>query len=469
VTWGPRAGQVLSFAFPIQPIAEINRDGIGFRCYTTTATGINARMITVAAINGYAGRGWAYFEQLQIRAGDQVLENLTGRHAIAPRGAILRRFFLGPEAEKLRSWDWVNDPRPAPTWAAAQATQALGQYRGQVGPYKFQWAYKSLSNSHGGQGVAPFHGGPEDWLTNGPGRRLREQEMLAAYQRPIWILGPTPEEPYWMGRTMAHRLKGFNADPDGWCTYAGELNTWRPADHTHLSRTTGGAGALAKWDPFARACLLASWKDFKAANSLTRPKESSQHLLWPLWAKVEAAAGPLNSEGDRGLAHWLRLMRWCRPYVDAAEIEPYQTAYREWAARMGNQYGLTRTSTPTPSGVLPPVDAPYVQAFHPQLVQYEMAEFGGMGEQAARIAKHLTPQPPWYFEARDGNRNDTTADRDGSTKPGYAPYAAMTHHLLRPAVPAKAFLESQEDRGINGSSQDLDCTPRALWEPGLKP
>ena len=469
LVWAPREGVPTSFTFDAGAYAEEERDGIGFRCWVTKAPDLNAWMVTVAAINGHKGRGVVYFERLQISTPGRQLLNLRGRHVILPRGAILRRYWLGPDAEAMESWDWVEDPRPFPSWAPERSLAALDKDAAQVGPYRFHWPYKSLDNSHGGQGVAPFHGGPEDWNTSPEGRRLREKELLAAYQRPIWLLGPTPAEPYWMGRTMAHRLQGYDADPDGWCPYAQALNEWRPADHTHLSRTTAGAAALAKWDPFARDCLLMSWKDFKAANSLTRPKVSSQKLLWPLWAKVEVAAGPLNTEGDRGLGHWLRLMRWVRPYVDAAELDPYQEAYRTWVGKLGNQYGVTRITGP-PSHTNPPapgVVPPYVQAFHAQLNLYEFQRFGGLDDQAERLANYLTPLPAWYFEARDGPAGATALDHGQSAGSGYPAYGTMTHGVLQGYNSPAHLLEASESRGVNGASQDLDCIPRAIWEPGL--
>lgn len=468
VVWAPREGVPTSFTFDAGAYAEEKRDGIGFRCWVTKAPDLKAWMVTVAAINGYKGRGVAYFEQLQVSTIGAQLLNIRGRHVILPRGAILRRFYLGPDAAAMEAWEWVDDPRPFPAWAPERALAALGKTAGQVGPYRFHWAYKSLSNSHGGQGVAPFHGGPDDWLTCGPGRRLREKELLSAYQRPIWLLGPTPAEPYWMGRTMAHRLQGYNEDPDGWCSYAQELNTWRPADHTHLSRIHGAAGALAKWDPFARDCLLASWKDFKAANSLDRPKESSQSLLWPLWAKVEAAAGPLNSEGDRGMGHWLRLMRWLRPYVKAEELDPYQDAYRTWIGKLGDRYGLTRISGgPNHGSPAPGVEPPHVQAFHAQLNLYEFQHFGGLDDQAERLAAYLTPLPAWYFEVRYTPQTTTALDHGQSANSGYPAYGTMTHGVLQGYASPTHLLKASEDRGPNGASQDLDCIPREIWEPGL--
>ncbi len=469
ITWKPRDGRSTSFVFPAGESVELKRDDIGFRCYTTTTPELNAWMITVAAINGYKDRGVAYFEDLTIRANGAELESLKGRHVILPRGAILRRFYLGPDADEMRELQWVDDPRPYPVWAPSASLAALKKSKAQVGPYSFHWGYKSLSNSHGGQGVAPFHGGPDDWLTCGEGRRLREKEMLSEYQRPIWLLGPLPQEPYWMGRTMAHRLQGYDDDPDDWCEYAQRLNEWRPADHTHLSRTTGAPAAMAGWDLLAKDCLLMSWKDFKAANSLTRPKELGifDKARWPLWAKIEVAEGPINSEGDRAIAHWLRLMRWVRPYVDASELGPYEDAYRLWIGRMEGAYGITYAMDPQPSGIGPPVDAPSVQAFHLQLNLFEFQRFGGLDEIAEKLAAHLTPSPGWYFEYRYGMPGDTILDRDNSKKSGYPPYGTMTHGVLQGYTSPTALLKDSAYRGPNGSSQDLDCIPRSIWEQGL--
>lgn len=466
VVWVPRNGPTDRFALGHGEVSQVDRQGLAFRLYKQRVDGLDAWMVTVAAINGYAGRGAADFHEFRITQNGKTLEAIRGRHRIIPRGAIIRRFYLGPDAEEARGWGWVSDPRPAPSWANAQALAELGKFSREVGPYRFYWPDVNLGNTHGGQGIGPFHGGPDDWLTTPGGRRLREHQMLAAFQRPIWLLGDAPEEPYWMGRTTPHRLKGYNQVGDDWCPYGKKLDEVRFADHTHLSRNTAGAAALAKWDLFARDCLLTTFRDFQAANSLTRPVVQGNHLLWPLWKKVEAASGPHNSEGDRGLAHQLRLMRWCRPYLPAEELEPYEKAFRTWVGKMASVYGYTRTSGGV-VGSAKHLVPPHIQAFHQQLNLFEFQHFGGLDHFAELLGQHLTPQPAWWFEARDGGPHETALDRNGSEKPSHAAYGAMTHGVLIEYETPAELLAANQGRGVNGSSQDLDNVPRWMWEPGL--
>ena len=469
--WTPRDGDLIEGRFPIgdSNVSTEILDGVEFRVYSQKAGELDAQMVTFAAINGHSGRGCAYFTDLSVDLPGAIGEplNLTGKHVILPRGAIIRRYWIGPDAKKASEWGWIDDPRPVPEWADSEADRALMKPPGiSVGPYDFLWKFKSLSNSHGGQGVGPFHGGPDDWLTCPEGRQLREREMLLEMQRPIWLLGDLPDEPYWMGRTMQHRLSGYNDDPDEWCPYAHKLNQIRPADHTHLRRETGAPFALAPWDTFAKDCALNSFRDFQAANRLDKDDDGSYHLLDALPVKIADTDGHLNSEGDRGLAHWLCLLRWSRPYVDPFILGQYEDLYREWVRKMAHPtHGYTRSTTPihgSASGLV----APYGYVFHDQLVLEELQKFGGLDDVAERLANFLTSDPPKFYESRDGGPRDTVHDFN-TLGTGPAPYAAMTHGVLLEYDTPEDLLHDMEFRGVNGSSQDLDSVPRSVWEAGL--
>lgn len=54
-------------------------------------------------------------------------------------------------------------------------------------------------------------------------------------------------------------------------------------------------------------------------------------------------------------------------------------------------------------------------------------------------------------------------------KPAYPAYGHLTHGvLLTHDTPAK-FVQTMQGRGVNGSSQDLDSTPKAVWAPKEAP
>lgn len=442
-------------------------DGVAFRLYAQKCGDLNAHMITFAAINGYSGRGHAYFRELHFEVPGNDPLDTKGKHVIPPRRAIIRRYWLGEDAEEAAEWGWVNDPRPAPAWAPAESERALMKPPAlSIGPYDHMWGFTNIGNSHGGQGVGPFHGGPEDWNTCPEGRVLREHEMLLEMQRPVWILGDLPDEPYWMGQTPANRLSGYNEEPDGWCPYAEKLHNTMGADHFHLRRGTGGPFALAQWDLFARDCALNFFRDFKVAHRLDVRDDGAYHLLKPLPVKIEQTVGHLNSEGDRGLAHILCLLRWLRPYVSPRELKPYEDLYREWVRKMADpMYGYTRSSTPIHGGAHPLI-APYGHVFHDQLVLYEMKRFGGLDDVADRLSRFLTNDPPKFYETREGRERDTVRNRN-SVGDGHWSYSAMTHGVLHEFDSVEDLLHDMAYRGANGSSQDLDAIPREIWEAGL--
>lgn len=473
--------------------------------------GHDATRVTVAAINGLPDVGPRYFKRYSVHVGSHELERVEGRHVILPRGALIRRAVVGPDAAAIRDWSYVQDDRPVPDWAPAKAAADTAKryafpYRDHkldpvfLGPYNFFWPNKSLADSHGGWGIGPFHGGPEDWLTCPEGRANREAEMLLEFQRPIWMLDDEfqPFEPqcaYWMGRTQEHEPPQYQYTLDDWCPYAELLSRYKFADHTHLSRGTSGAAALAEWDVFAFECLRAVLTDFKTANSLRHyvgrdedgkpilhPGAAQPHpLQFPLWKKVETANGPTSRGGDRGLAHQLRLLRWCRPHFPAGELAPYEAGMRRFARRLADQYGVTHAVADQPwledpNGQLSsPLNPPYAATFHQQLVTYEMARFGGLTDLAHKGRQFLTPHPPSYFEVRRGRPADTVRDRHSTADPAqetpyyaYQAYGNLTHGVLLGYDDAATFLYEMGTRSLNGYSQDLDNVPRELWQPGLR-
>ncbi len=524
VEWQPRgAPRALEHTFEVKPedwvrgaagrSARLTQriDDVAFLVWFEEFDGVSATRVTVGAINGLQNAGPRYFERCTLRVGDQTLADIRGKHVILPRGALLRRTSVGPRATLLREWTYVQQNLPVPEWAVAAAHKdTASRYalpfrnvRGEVvdlGPYNFFWTNKGLEDSHGGWGVGPFHGGPEDWLQCAAGRKNREAEFLLGFQRPIWMLDDDFEPlelqvPYWMGRTLQHDPPQYQYELDDWCPYAETLARYRFADYTHLTRGMSGAAALAGWDVVARECLRAVLTDFKTANSLTRvvgedadgklelhPGALQKNpLLFPLWKKIETVNGPTSSGGDRGLAHWLRLLRWCRPHFPAEELEPWEEGLRQLARGLADDYGVTYASTnprylAEPGGPLTvPLEPPYCQTFHQQLVTYECQRFGGLDELGEKSARFLTPRPPAYFEVRAGKKSDTVKDRHSTADArqqeklwSYEAYGNFTHDLLLGFNSPKAFVDEMRSRGVNGSSQDLDCTPRHVWEPGLR-
>lgn len=486
-------------------------DDVAMLVFFEQVEGYDATRVTVAAINGLPDVGPRYFKRYVVSVDDDELERVEGRHVILPRAALIRRTVHGPDATPLREWTYVHDSRPVPDWAPAKAAADTAKryafpYRDHkadpvyLGPYNFFWPNKSLADSHGGWGVGPFHGGPEDWLTCPEGRANREAEMLLEFQRPIWMLDDEfrpfqPQCAYWMGRTKEHEPPQYQYTIDDWCPYAELLSRYKFADHTHLSRGTSGAAALAEWDAFAVECLGAVLNDFKTANSLKHyvgrdengkpilhPGAAQPHpLQFPLWKKVEHANGPGSRGGDRGLAHQLRLLRWCRPYFPASELAPYEAGMRRFARRLADQYGVTHAIADQPwledpDGQLSsPLVPPYCTTFHQQLVTYEMHRFGGLADLAYKARNFLTPHPPSYFEVRRGEPGDTVRNRHSTADAGqdtpyfaYQAYGSLTHGVLLGYDDAASFLYEMGTRSLNGYSQDLDNIPRSLWESALR-
>ena len=481
-------------------------DEVAFMVWLEQIEGVDATRVTVGAINGFQNAGPRYFKRYAIEIDGVLREEINGRHVILPRGALLRRFFSGPEQRIVSEWRYVRDDRPSPSWATPLAARDTAKrlafpFRDlsgrpvDLGPYNFFWNNKSLSDSHGGWGIGPFHGGPDDWLTSSTGRKNRATEMLLAFQRPIWLLADdfsalVLQVPYWMGRTDLHELPGYHYELDNWCPYAERLSKYKFADYTHLSRGTAGAAAVAPWDRFAVDCLLAVFADFETSESLVRVVgEDAQgyerlhpgvlqvnSLLYPLWKKIDLAKGP-SGTGDRGLAHWLRLVRWCRPYLPPEKSETYDNALRKLVRGLADAYGVTlgRGSpkwASDPEGELTvPMEDPFCLTFQQQLVAYECLRFGGLDSIAKKCFRFLTPQPPEVFEVRAGQPGDTVLDRNHSAdvrqkKPrwAYAAYGHFTHNRLIGYQSISAFLSKMESQGVNGSSQDMDNTPREIWE-----
>lgn len=486
-------------------------NNVAFMVWFEQEQGIDATRVTVAAINGFANAGPRYFRSYQIHVGTRHLADIQGQHVIVPRGALIRRTSVGPDEAVLRNWTYIDGDPPVPDWAPPQADSDtawrtafpmvdLGLIPVDLGPYVFFWKNRGFEDSHGGWGIAPFHGGPEDWLTCPQGRRNREAEMLHEFQRPIWMLDDDFEPlvleiPYWMGRTELHQPPQFQYTVDDWCSYAAELKLYQFHDLTHLSRGTSGAAALAEWDAFAVDCLKAVLQDFKMAHSLTRivglnPNGNPQlhpgatqdnPLLYPLWKKLEITDGPLSSGGDRGLAHSLRLLRWCRGHIPTEQLRPHEEAMRRLVRKLADEYGVTSAPS-NPDWVAlaggplsKPLRPPFSQAFHQQLVTYELLHFGGLHDVGEASAGFLTQAPPAYFELRRGEPRDTVLDRNHSadedqTQPfwSYAAYGNFTHDVINGFPGAFHFLAAMATRGVNDGSQDLDSTPRHLWESELR-
>jgi hypothetical protein len=204
-------------------------------------------------------------------------------------------------------------------------------------------------------------------------------------------------------------------------------------------------------------------------------------LLWPLWKKIEEAHGPTSSGGDRGLAHWLRLARWCRPHVPEEERLAHEDGLRALVRGLSDAHGITgagpRPAWPgEPGGRLSaPLEPPYCLAFHQQLVTYECQRFGGLEDIGEKGARFLTPRPPYVFEVRPGKPGETVLDRRHSADErqadpmwAYEGYGNLTHDELLGWRSASEFLAAMRSRGVNGGAQDLDQTPRHLWEPALR-
>lgn len=476
--WSEREGGMRRFQRSLVNVPLPNGKTVTFGVWVEQVNGIDGTRVTLQMRNDRAHAGVIEFRGLRLMVdGTQVGDPIGGQNVMIPRGSLIRRVCVGVEANRLASWDYL--PTLAhPSWAPSQFDMDTdkhmeGPYLGDsgvlvdLGPYKFYWPDRNLSNSHGGQGVAPFHGGVQDWAQFPEGYRNRECLMLLEFQRPIWHGEEDPNVPYWMGRTSAHRLPGFtdNVRP-GWCGYANTLQPYQFSDLTHLSRSYAGAAAIAQWDIFAEDCMLAVWHDYTMASSLTREVEQSNNLLWPLWYKAEVGNGPDSTgEGNRGLGHRLRLVRSMEGIAPQAEWEAQRDRLVSWVLSISDMYGNTSSWNEDKSWWAP-VEAPNTYTFHCQLVQYELSQMPGLKENGMLLRQFLGAYPPVAFERRDGPSSDTVEDRVSPADGGSAhlPYSNMVMDELISHDSPVQFLIDMEGRGVNGSSQDLDCTPRHLWE-----
>lgn len=454
---------------------EARISGVLMKCWMEQAEGISATRITFAAVNDRQGVGVAYFRELKFEVNTTPVVGVSGKHCILPRGGLVFRRFAGVDADLLRDWtyaptmphpDMIQEARADTAKRASLPFRDQNGYAVDLGPYQFAWSFSNLDDSHGGQGVGPYGGGADDWATFPAGYANREQEMLMEAQRPLWLEPDGLERPYWMGRTREHRLVGWNEVPDNWCYYGKRLDDYRAADHTHLWRAYRAAAALAHLDIFAEDWLLVVWKDFKLAHHLDRPVVQGNSLLHPLWKRIEDADGP-SGAGDRGLAHKLRLLRECGPYIHVSDIVDYTAALTNWVENLSDEYGITYSRTDGGQTWLPPVQKPWVYGFHALLNLFEFQFIPALDEHTDSARAFLAGVPPKAFELRDGGPRDTAYDRV-HVKPNDLPmYATMVHGVWFDGMTAEKFLSDMKGRGMNGASQDLDNVPRDLWEEGL--
>jgi hypothetical protein len=63
-------------------------------------------------------------------------------------------------------------------------------------------------------------------------------------------------------------------------------------------------------------------------------------------------------------------------------------------------------------------------------------------------------------------QHHTATDSQENPKWGYPGYGQMAHGVWVEFQSAQQFDVAMQGRGVNGSSQDYDCTPRSLWSEG---
>lgn len=473
----------------------------------------NEYRLTIAVANAFPTDGFLAkrLRSLTIAAGASVLFT-TGPMAMPPGWAKVERV----EPATFDPWAWASAKAGVswPAWSEAKAAALRQTKPVALGAYKIWWDMNTGAPS--GEGIGPFYGGPNDWLTGPEGRRMRATSYLLESQKgPIWRLDPHTGEPLylptkvWNGRAgtgdPAHPNYIMQAPGFVWVPTTAEeraLYDRRAADGYHGSRGYAPAVACAPWDNYAQFVVNLWWSDYRQ-NWPLRPDVPDAPLNRNLemgFAQILRVTEPgqplaypsINSFGDRGAAHFLRLHAWSAPYRPAAEVAEYTEAIWKLITQISGPLGFTDHAWGQDmqkyEGAPFHMRTPGALAFQIQLMQFGLAECGRVFndkrfiDQAQKLAVSMTPVPPYGFETRpvegrirtvyDGNRRHSAMERDpisGDLIPqsqkhyAFAGYGNFTHGILVDFPDPENMMHHATMRGVE-ADQPLDYTPRTIYE-----
>lgn len=289
--------------------------------------GYAATRYTWAWVNGLADTGLIEFTDLS----GPGLNTVNGKHIIAVGGMLPARTWRGNNATQIQNYLHVTPTSGYPAICASHNQNGLNNTLGtilNIGPYRLEDAAggfniqgnSSFNSSEGGWGgVNPFWMGPQGWQrASRSGYKWAEQRMLGQASRyPTAYfdsdLEPTnPHEPYWCGRTDAHRLSGWPTEfGDGWCPYADLLTDHRAHNLTHGSRGFNPPAMLQPvGDQFAKWWLKeVAWNDVTCwLDGASGTGDAHFETLAEVLANYTHGQG--WSDGGRQFAHAVRLFNY---------------------------------------------------------------------------------------------------------------------------------------------------------------
>jgi len=443
-------------------------NGNNLHVYLIKHDGFDATEVIVNLSNGVQYNGVVYFSNLSIEVENERVD-YTGRHVIRPRGMFAHRFVVGPDAERVRTYQHIPEKKE-PSWAKTQALGKIVEYlerdKDSYGPYKPFWnQFHSLSDSHGGAGIAPY----SEWLGSAPGYQLRALEFYGEVCRtPLACFSDRGtslrlDEQYWLGRTPQHELPQYYypGEYDGWCDYEDWLRQYEAHDYTHLWRTIRAASEHALYNPFARDFIKWVWNDCTMWLLGKKGNTSSNHLFWSLSKLARTSApGKTASWAGRGMYHVIRCFLTVEPYLSVREKNYFRNLFTKSLRHVSNDYGVCYGKT---SGWGNDVwdhfgETTVARGFETQLLAtiYEPLGLDDL------LEKYLTTFPqevPNWFEA-----NNPTNGYGGEM---YPPYRALYKNRVSGYASAYDLVVTSSQRGINGSSQDLDCHMKTAYQSEL--
>ena len=428
--------------------------------------GFDATEIIVNIANGVAGTGVCYFKSFNIYIDGEWKVSYEGNHVIRPRGMFAHRFVVGPDAEAVKEYEHIPTKKE-PRWASSKAEKEVREYVEReedfYGPYKPFWnKFHSLSDSHGGAGIAPY----SKWLGSSNGYKLRALEFYGEVCRtPLACLDKEGvpqrmDEEYWLGRTPENELPEyyFPEEYDDWCSYEDWLRRYEAHDYTHLWRTIRAASELAPWNPFARRFLQWVWHDCKLWLLGRKGDRSNNNLFWSIHKLVATTESKQTAWwAGRGFYHVIRCFLATKPYLSEREANYFTNTFKKALRHVANEQGVCFGKT---SGWNEDVwkhfgDTTVSRGFETQLLASIYSELG-VDDLLKKYQTTFPEEVPNWFES--ANPSNTYGEEM------YVPYRALYKLRVSGYPDAKTLIEASEYRGINGASQDLDCHhPRAYY------
>lgn len=425
--------------------------------------GFDATEVIVSITNGIPNQGVTYFTNLNIRVDEEVYE-LNGKHIIRPRGIIAKRFVVGPDAEKVKTYQHIPEGW-VPYWLPKQAENSVENFSARTednyGPYKPFWNnFHKLADSHGGAGIAPY----SDWVKCQAGYELRSLEFYGEVCRsPIACLKEKNGKPlfidavYWLGRTPEHELAEFDDWPDDWCEYAQWLMSYRAHDHTHLWRMIRAAWQLAPYDPFARMFLQWAWHDCKMNLEGEAGDKQESKLYWSLKKKVANTRKGVGAWwADRGFYHIIRCFLSVSPYISKREVQKWHQMFRRSLMHVATPQGVCMATFDTDDDAKQRLgNLPLARGFQVQLLASVYGELE-LHDLLYKLRESFPDGIPSWFETLNPNNK--------FEKEAYKPYTGLYKIGIYDYENFEDFVNANASRGINGSSQDFDCiNPRSYW------